>query len=346
MEENKVLEFPDAADIPTPDAELVDAVDLPDDAKSNAFKMNPDDPFNATSEKELGKLLGQVRDMLGIMQQQWENSQKDYDLTEPQMQSLYKYNEDHRTPPPEGVDEYDEDKYDRFNGFANITHEEVVEIFGEGHKIIGVTHDVTLDRIKVITGDFLSWLIALREYTNIHNAYMELIEFKEEEEMKLLQQKVEEADTPENKEKMQAALDQYFYNKYLGFIGEPLSDEDRNRIIKAWHSQPTIGYWIDKARGKFKQLKISDKFILAVSSFEKRFMDEKYHAQDNIFLLYFLSQIAWADTSPKSMERARVICMIVAMDRLVRNRWSEEIKTKIMENIEKLEDQFLGRMHE
>ena len=98
-----------------------------------------------------------------------------------------------------------------------------------------------------------------------------------------------------------------------------------------------------KTRNKLRQLKISEKFILEISQFEKRFQSDKYHHQNNIFLLYFMNLIAFSNIDDvKDADRNKVVCIVFAMDRYIRNRWKDDIKQRILGNMIGFQDQFLG----
>lgn len=205
-----------------------------------------------------------------------------------------------------------------------------------------VENQIVLDRVSSVMHDFINWMTAIKEYRQVHDAYMELIEYKEEQEMKKLLVIAEACEDPVEKEKMMKAYDLYYNRKYLDFLQEEVPEQTIKRLLSAFTDEKKVAYWIEKTRNKLKQLKISDKFILELSQFEKRFLDEKYHPQSNIFLLYFMSIVMYADTyDKKSTDRSKAVCIVFALDRFIRNTWKDETRERILSNIIAFEDQLL-----
>ena len=175
---------------PTPEQEAgpQDGPAEPDNGEEQPKQLieNPDDPLNGATEQQIQAMLKQVQEMVRIMESQWMSSKKEFELTESHMKMLYKFNEDNRDEMPEGLTDEEKDKWDHFNGLSKLTEQDVVNIFGEGHKIIGIEHTITLDRIRDVVNDFFSWTYAMREYRNIHDAYLQLIYIEEEKNIKEL----------------------------------------------------------------------------------------------------------------------------------------------------------------
>ena len=335
--------------------------------------LSEEQPLNPITEKQLSQMMHQMRDMMGIMEAQWESSKKEFQITDTHMKTLYAFNEKYRTPPPEGMteDEMDEGKYDRFNGLDKLTEDDIHHIFGESHPILVYDlpkedvssvdvdstdleefqkkvisfHPATIDRIKSVVLDFFSWMGAIKNYRQVHDAYMELMEFQEDKELESLKIAADNEEDPEKKKKILETLEVYYSRKYLDFLAEELDKKNLDRLVSAFSDQQKIDYWIGKARSKLKQLGISEKFILEISQFEKRFLEEKYHHQSNILLLYFLSLIAYSDIYDKTgMDRAKIICFVFGLDRFVRNVWKSEIRERILNNIISFQDQFMNKL--
>ena len=248
---------------------------------------------------------------------------------------------------PDGFTSYAEDH--KFDGLDKITPEEVVEIFGEDHNIIAVhpmTHEITIERIKSICNDFYSWMSSVSEYRKVHDAYMELLEEKENDQIDELKKAIEDEEDLEKKNKMQNAIDNYYNKKYLDFLAEPLSDKEIDRLIAAFTNERKIQYLIDRGIERLKQLEISSKFILEISQFEKRFLAEKYHPQNNMLLLYFLERLIYdIDVyNKKNDNRTKIVCIVYGLDKIIRKSCNEEVYDRIMQNIVKFEDQFVGRV--
>ena len=339
--ESNVIEFPMNKPVEEND---VDNVENSEEVSSEPPKAieNPDDPLNDVSVQQIGQLMKQVEEMVKIMENQWNMSKNEFQLTDTHMKQLYQYNEEHRTEMPEGLTEEEQEKWDRFNGLDNIPEEKVEEIFGEGHPIIGVMNTQTIDRIKDCVNDFFNWLSAMKEYRQIHDAYLELIEIEEQKNIDQLKVAIEKEEDPEKKAKMQESIDLYYNRKYLDFIAEELDEEDRDRLVHAFGNAKKIEYWLQRSRDKLKQLKVSEKIILEISQFEKRFLPEKYHPCSNMLLLYFMQNVIYSDMHDKNNAgRNKVVCMVFALDGIIRNTWTKENTDHVLDNIMKFLDQFI-----
>lgn len=307
--------------------------------------VDEENPLNDMNMKQINAMIKQVGEIVQMMESNWNASKEEFKLTNSHMQMLYKYNEDHRDAMPEGLSEEEKENWDKFNGLNKISEEEALEIFGEGHPIIGITHELTIGRIKDVVGDFFSWLSALREYKQIHEAYIKLVELEEEHRINDLEEMLKKETDPEKISKMQKSLDDYYNLKYLNFMAEKLPEEDVDRICKAFYDEKKIEYWLKRSQDKLKQLKISSKAILEFSQFEKRFLPEKYHKLSNIVLLYFMQTLVYCDTGDKNnYERSKVISMVLGLDSVIRNTSESSIKETIVNNVMKLEDQFIDKI--
>lgn len=306
---------------------------------------DPDNPLTDMSMKNLVALMRQVGEMVKIMEAQWASSKEEFKLTDSHMKQLYQYNEEHKKEMPDYLSDEDKQNWDHFNGLDNIPEEKVLEIFGEDHPIIGVMNTQTVDRIKSVTAEFFTWMSTLKEYGQINDAYLELVETQEEAQVNSLKEIMEKEEDPDKKKKMSDSIDLYYNRKYLDFLAKELPEEDFNRLVEAFSSKSTISYWLKRSQDKLKQLKISTKIILEISQFEKRFLPEKYHKQNNILLLHFMQNVVFGDRSDKnSRDRHKAVCMVLMLDRIVRNTTNEETRTRVLNNIMAFEDQFIGKL--
>lgn len=308
--------------------------------------IDENNPITDKSIRSLSNLLKQVGEMVGVMEATWKSSQKEFQLTDSHMKSLYQFNEQHKTDMPEYLTAEEKEKWDNFNGLDAMTEDDVENIFGEDHPIIGVMHTQTMDRIKSVSNEFFSWLSALQEYRTVNDAYMKLLEEQEKIKMEQLKSIAEKCEDPVKKENALKAIDGYYSRKYLDFLAEPLPEKDLNRLVSAFTDKNKISYWLQRSQDKFKQLKISTKIILELSQFEKRFLDEKYHKQSNILLLHLMQMIIYCNCGDiKDINRTNVVCMTIALDRFIRNVSEDEERERVLENIIKFEDQFIGKIN-
>lgn len=334
---SRVLEFPLKENNPQTPQPSEDTADEQGD-----IITDPENPINEMNAKQLGQMIKNVAEMVRVMESIWNSTKKDFDLKDEHMRQLYAYNDQHRTSMPEGLSDEEREKWDHFNGLDGISDEELVEIFGEGHKIIGIDHSQTMDRVKSSVNDFFNYLTCMKEYRQIHDAYLQLVDTQEENEIEKLKEVMEAEEDPEKKEKMKESIDLYYERKYLDFLRQPLDPRDINRISRAWHTERTIEYYVKRARDKLKQLKISSMFIPEISKFEIRFLPEKYHKLSNIFLVYFMSLIIYTDCyDAKSEARNKAIAIVIALDSYIRGAMREEVKQRINENMMLFLDQFM-----
>jgi hypothetical protein len=306
-----------------------------------------ENPLNKESLKNLTSMMRQAAEAVKMMRSVWESDMNEYDVSEDHIKELYQFNVQHRTLKEDFVATEEGEEYDEFNGLNEIQMEEVVRIFGEGHKIIGVDISQTIDRIKTVSGDFFAWVTMMRDYQQINDAYMMLLDLEEEKRIMELQKIANEESDQEQKEKMQNSLNIYYRNKYLDFLTDEISERNFKSIIDAFSNERKVEYWIKRTRDKLKQLKLSDKFILEISQFEKRFLEEKYHKASNILLLYFMNKIIYTDLYDKSnIVKAECVSMVLMLDKLVRNKVNEQDKERMLNNIKTLLDKFIDHLPE
>lgn len=319
--------------------EPVEVVDPP---KAIEDEQNP---LTDQTIKNISTLMKQVAEMCNVMEATWKSTKQEFSLTDAHMKQLHHFNEQHKKSMPEYLSDEDKEKWDHFNGLDEITEEEVVEIFGEEHPIIGIFHTQTIDRIKSVVNEFFTWLSTLKEYRQIHDAYLKLVETQEEDNIKRLTEVMEKEEDPEKKAAMKASLDLYYRNKYLDFLADEVPEKDIDRLLKAFTDEKKVSYWIRRSEDKLKQLKISTKIIPELAQFEKRFLDEKYHKASNMLLLHFMQSIIYCDCGDKKdQSRRKVICMVLMLDNIIRNTVDEETRKRVLNNVMKFEDQFLDRV--
>lgn len=305
-----------------------------------------DNPLNKYTLQQLGALLKQLRTIVEMMEDTWKSDVATFGVTHEHMAELYKWNQEHLIPAPEtpAVDENgNEIKWDPTNGISSITEEKVLEIFGEGHKIIGVEHTVTIDRLKDIFEDFYNWTHALADYRDANNAYIQLIDEKEALEIETLQKIMSETEDEEKKAKIQRALDEYWNRIYLEFLADPLPEDMVNRMIGRLNDQRKMTYILERTTAKLHQMHLSTQFIPEIVKFESTMMDPKYAECDGSLLMYFADVISHADASNKHDDRRnRAIYMVVVLDRMIRNQMKPDVKERVMANIIKFEEQMIN----
>lgn len=329
------------------DVEAVEVKDESSKVELSKIIEDEENPLNEYSMKQIGNLLNQVKEMVQVMEHNWNTSKNEFKLTDTHMKQLYQYNEEHRVEMPDNLTDEEKENWDRFNGLDNIPEEKVYEIFGEGHPIIGVANTQTIDRIKDCVNDFFNWLTTLKEYKQIHDAYLELIELEEEKNIEKLKIVAENEEDPYKKSKMEESIKLYYDRKYLNFLSEEMSEKDKNKLIEVFNDGKKIEYWLNRTRDKLKQLKVAESFILEISQFEKRYLPEKYHKCSNILLLYFMKTVIYSNIADKNdNDRNKSVCMVFALDGIIRKTWNEENTENVINNIMAMEDQIIDMIPE
>ena len=296
--------------------------------------------------KQLRELMKQTSEFMEFQRSLWDQIKAEFNLDETQMRVLLNYNEEVKDPLPEvsGENKNEEKEYDPLNGIDKISEEKVIEIFGEDAEVIGIQHSQTIDRLKSATEIFYTLMQSSYEYDSINKEYSELIELREEAYIATMKEMIEAEEDQEKKLNLMKSLDNLYYIKYLGFLREPLDDRTTRRIVTHFHDKYKIEYDIEKTRYHLKRLNILDRFIVEISSFETRFLDERYHKQDNLLLLYFMIRIVYEDINEGKPARLHVISMVIMLNKFIRNMLSEDMRNVVLNNIIALEDQFLGKI--
>lgn len=296
-------------------------------------------PFTMDQIKQMMKT---AETMLKTMEEIWLSDAKEYHITRDHITELHAWNMNHRIPLPDDATDKDRDDYDPVNGIESITEEEVNRIFGEDHPIIGVEHTVTVDRISTVFHDWFAFISAQRQYKNIHDAYMELLEADEEHQMDELKKAIDAEEDEEKKAKMQASYDLYYNRKYIDFLADKLDDAATNRIISTLKDSAKAEYLIKRCKARLKQLNISTNVILELSQFEKRFMEEKYHKCSQCVLVYFMQTLVYSNPHDKKDDaRTKAVCMIFALDGVIKGTWKGERADRVMNNVRAFCDQLI-----
>ena len=304
--------------------------------------VDPNNPYGEDSLKNVAKMVKESGEMVKMMDQLWNQSKKELSITDEHMKQLYQFNEEHKTPMPENLTDEEINKWDHFNGIDQIEDADIRKIFGDEHPVWGVDIDHTRDRIKGAVVDFFNWLAAMRHYREIHDAYLQLIEQGEEESINKLKETAEKEEDPTKKAKLQRAIDDYYNLKYLQFLTE-IDDASIKTVLTVMKDEKKAIYWFNRSMDKLKQLKASSMFLMEISQFETRFLDKKYHKNNQVLLTYFMNLLIYKTNLNDQHDkgRAQVTCMLLMLDKIVRNACDTVSSSVIMENIRAFEDKFL-----
>jgi hypothetical protein len=304
----------------------------------NPFLLDKDKPDDPRSEKEMADWIKTAKEIMLLTESQWRLTQSEFSLTTDIMTELHKFNNDHKVPQTTETNEYDQ-----YNGIDHMTYEESIKIFGEDHPIMGGIHTITIDRIKSSMDDLARWSKALDNYTKTYNEYIGFIEAKEDYNIALLQQKILEETDEFKKIAMNNELQQHYRKKYLDFLSDKLDDKSIERLTRSFHDVDKVKYLLEKAVTKLSKINISKMFIMEIAGFEKRFLPEKYHGQNNLLLLYFLDLCAFTKLNMDSSDKIfKIKCITIAMDKFIRHTMNEQWRERTIANVIELEDQFIG----
>ena len=307
---------------------------------------NEEEKSYPRSEKELMQLLKQAREVVVLLESHLAQSRKELQLTVEHIRKFYDFNLKHRTAVPDNVDE---SEYDHFNGLQQLTNDDIVAVLGEEHLLCTSERSLedNIEDILLTVNQYYSWMASVNELNDLHDSYIDLMDTIEDEKIKKLQLSAEEEEDPEIREVKLKHIESYYNNKYLDFLAEPIAEKDMDVVLSLFQEKDEfrVDYLIKKCERKLNQLNIPTKFILEISQFEKRFLDEIYHINSNMFLLYFATLLRNADVYDKSdINRIHVICIVFTIDRFIRNIWDSETRERILNNIILFENQFMNTM--
>lgn len=298
--------------------------------------------------RQMASMLKTAKSMIEIMEATWISTRDEFAITENQIARVIEFNNEHRDPKPEEPEKDangNEIEYDEFNGLRHLTMENVIEIFGADSPIIGMDLTHTIDRVRSAAGAFYSLYDAYRNYNTYNGELTKLIEEYEEENIRELRRIATEDPDPAKREKATRAVEDHDTIRLLRFlpgVKNPAKPEQIQKLRDAFNDEGRIQYTLERCREYLKTLRIPEKFILEVSSFEKRFLPEEYWDRNNMLLLYFMSTVVFEKATANEEVGKRVRSFVVMMDRLVRNDLPEDVRTEILANIRTFEDLFQG----
>lgn len=301
-------------------------------------------PQGAQAMRELLKSIG---DNIPLMKEMWDASKDEFNLTEDQMHAVAVFNRENITPPTEEQKEDLDEKWDAFNGLDKLTKEDVIRIFGEDHDIHGMTHEITIQRIKECYRDLYNWISTMKQYQQTYDDWLHFQEMVETEKMNELSQEIEKIEDEEEKKKAQDALDNYWYLRNLGFLTDPqvIDDDIKNRIVQSYNDKGRLEYIMKRSLDKLPRLSIPQSWMLELNNFEKRFMDSKYSTKDDLLLLLVLQMLAFCKPDDKGDPRGSFVHSILfGVDSIIRGTCNDERKSAMLSNIASYEDAILSLM--
>jgi len=302
---------------------------------------------------DVAKMMRNTKELVGILQMSWDSISQEFGISPEQIPAVIEYNNLHRDPPVETVkaeeisaeelpadspEEVAVDEYDDLNGLNKLTLEEISAFFGENSLIQGVDLSVTIDNVRAVVSSYYNLSKAYADFETLEKELQTSMAEQEEAALTALKERAASELDLEKRAKAQLSLDKFYYNKHLGFLRD-VTPKTLRHLTKAFTDQGRINYLLERGRIYMERLRIPEKFILEISSFEKRFLEEKYHAQNNMLLLYFLSGLVYSDLNDQTY-RQQLIAFTLTMDRYIRRLSNEEESTAVLDNIQAFQDHF------
>ena len=320
----------------------------------------------------LNKTIRQTTEMMKMSETMWLNTKAQYKFTDEHVKKLYDFNQHHliseedwlkeknkpveenteevkdeETPSEETVNKNNEE-HDEINGLDKLTEDDFRTIF-EDHPFIKVDDEtfvleVAIDTIKEAYSMFHTWIVSVARFKSIHKQYNSLMDDLEDLKIAEMKDLIDKTEDPELKVKYQTGFDSYMSLKYLDFIKDELTEKFMEQLCKVYSDETKLNYIMKRGKDKLEQMNLPAEFMMIFYDFEKRFLDEKYHCNNNILLLFFLNFVVYNNSMDEKSYSVKKYAMAMTFDKFARNELNEEIKSKVLENVVYLEEQFLGKL--
>jgi len=344
--ENDNSEYVEAGEIERPVSEPIsENVDESSDNDNNSGESEEDKKKETLPISQLQDFLRMVSSTIKQMESKWRMVSSQLKLTQPIIKKIYTYNNEHAIPLPEEATAEAHVQYDHFNGLDNITLNELKEILGPDHQLVHGNLKDNIEMIKNAMGLFINWLASLKEYKSAYKEYQEILDAEQYKNIEVLKNILESDPENPDREKIEAALNSYYDNLYLNFLSTPLSDEVIARLINVFNDKEKFDYWENRAAAKLKQIGVVPLTIVELASFEKKYLDEKYHKCSNMLALYVMNLARYArndDKSPNNMKR-KILLITSTLHKFIEGNMKDEQKEKVLENVKAFLDQFLDK---
>lgn len=345
--DDNVIQFPtkESANNPNEDGH---PDEVAEEKESFNGLIDPSKPITQRDIDNVGRFINQFADTVRTIQKIWLDTKAELKLTDTQIKAVYNFNIQNRDPEPDPAEGEDAPEYDRYNGVLKMTDADITNVFGDGHPIWGVDLSQTRDRIHGALQEFIEYAAIMKEFRDLNNNYAKLQNMYEDDQMEQLQKIADEKEDPTEKAELQRNIDNYWRNRYLGFLTDPVDEATINRIVLAYSDRRKCEYWRDRSLRKMKQLHMSPNFLMELYNFEEIKMDEKYAGLNNILLLYFMHTVTYINTYDKDdIRRPYSVFMFNTLDNLIQNRIDDPEKRQlVLDNVATLLDNFMGKLPE
>ena len=341
-------EYVEVDKIERPDPESVEEEKTDDDETTSEENNNEseEDKKNETLPiKQLQDFLKIVSNTIHQMESKLRMINSQLKLTQPIIKKIYDYNMKHAIPLPEEATAEAHVKYDHFNGLDNITLDELKEILGSDHQLVHGNLKDNIEMIKNAMGLFINWLASVKEYKNASKEYQEILDAEQYKNIEVLKNILENDPDNPDREKIEASLNSYYNNLYLNFLAIPLGDDAVDRLVNVFNNKEKFEYWENRAATKLKQIGVVPLTIVELASFEKKYLEEKYHKCSNMLALYVMNLARYAhndDSSPNNMKR-KILLITSILHKLIEGIMQDDQKEKVLNNVRAFLDQFIDK---
>lgn len=119
-------------------------------------------------------------------------------------------------------------------------------------------------------------------------------------------------------------IENYKDFKFLFKRIKKYGDKELESIKEGFFDNAKSSYTMNKFRTKLGQLKYDPKIYLSLLNLEEKYLDEKYHVFNNLFLFNVVRYVAYTDTNKKE-DRQCVSALISNLLNLVYNKFSSDV---------------------
>ena len=171
-------------------------------------------------------------------------------------------------------------------------------------------------------------------------------ETKQKDRIDQLKRKAEDSKNPEEKKRclnLIKALEDSKSFTFLHYRIDKLGDIELKKIEDSFFSNSGSSYLMKRFRDKIVKLGYDEKIYLSFFNIEEKYLEEKYHVFNNLFLFHIIRYIAHIDTSSKD-DRLFAATIITNLGNLVYNRFtSNTIRNKFLDVVRNFLDRFTSR---
>lgn len=168
---------------------------------------------------------------------------------------------------------------------------------------------------------------------------------KQKDRIEQLMKKAEESKNPEEKRRCLAivkSLKDAKDFKFLQYRIDKLGEPEIRKIEDMFFNNSGSSHLMERFRNKIKKLGYDEKIYLSFLNLEEKFLEEKYHVYNNLFLFHVVRYIVHVDTYSKD-QRLFATTIITNLGNLVYNRFtSDTLRTKFLNVIRDFLDRFSG----